>query len=129
MPSFFFRELQLITVLLLICDSYMSWNTRFLSQKLCVGFSIFHFVSFLLKFIFLSTKIHVTFKLHNSFQNQNNRKATHSFAPRSLIFKLQQEILKFNDTCVSWSFAKTDLVTNFLYPENQSLENFSFSQY
>ena len=24
MPSFFFRELQLITVLLFICDSYMS---------------------------------------------------------------------------------------------------------
>ena len=28
MPSFFFRELQLITILFLICDSYMSWSTQ-----------------------------------------------------------------------------------------------------
>ena len=25
-------------------------------------------------------------------QNENNRKATHSFAPKPLIFKLQQEV-------------------------------------
>ena len=31
MPYFFFCELQLITVLLLICDSYLSWSTRFVS--------------------------------------------------------------------------------------------------
>ena len=53
MHSFLFCELQLITVLLLICNSYMSWNTRFVSLKLCVWFSIFHSVSFLLKIIFL----------------------------------------------------------------------------
>ena len=53
-------------------------------------------------------------KRHNSFQNLNNRKATHSFAPRPLIFKLQQEVLKFNDICVSWSSPKTDMETNFL---------------
>ena len=62
---------------------------------------------------------------HNYFQNENNRKATHSFAPRPLIFKLQQEVLKFNDICVSWSSPKTDLVTNFLNPENRSFENVS----
>ena len=67
-------------------------------------------------------------KRHNSFQNENNRKATHSFAPKPLIFKLQQEILKFNDICVSWSSPKTDLVTNFLNLENRSFENVSFSQ-
>ena len=33
----------------------------------------------------------LTLKLHNSFENQNNRKATHSFVPRSVIFKLQQK--------------------------------------
>ena len=37
----FFRELQLITALLLICDSYMSWSTRFVSLKRYVGLSIF----------------------------------------------------------------------------------------
>ena len=58
---------------------------------------------------------------HNYFQNENNRKATHSFAPRPLIFKLQQEVLKFNDICVSWGSPKTDQVINFLNPENQSL--------
>ena len=39
------------------CDSYMSWSTRFVSLKPCVGFSIFDFISFLLKFIFLFKKI------------------------------------------------------------------------
>ena len=34
----------------------------------------------------------LTLKCHNSFQNKNNRKATHSFAPRPLIFMLQQEV-------------------------------------
>ena len=67
----------------------------------------------------------LTLKGHNSFQNKNNRKATNSFAPRLLIFKLQQDVLKFNDICVSWSFPKTDLVTNFLNPENRSFENVS----
>ena len=50
---------------------------------------------------------------HNYFQNENNRKATHSFAPRPLIFKLQQEVLNLNDTCMSRSSPKTDLETNF----------------
>ena len=67
----------------------------------------------------------LTLKRHNCFQNQNNRKATHSFAPRPLIFKLQREVLKFNDICVSWSSPKTDLVSNFSNPENQSFENVS----
>ena len=49
MPSFFFRELQLITVLLLIRDSYMSWSSRLVSLKLCIVFSIFDSVSFLFK--------------------------------------------------------------------------------
>ena len=50
MQSFFFRELQLITVLILIRDSYMSWSTSFDSLKVCVGVSIFDFLSFLLIF-------------------------------------------------------------------------------
>ena len=56
----------------------------------------------------------LTLKRHNSFQNWNNVKATHSFAPRPLIFKLQQEVLNANDICVCWSSPKSDLVTNFL---------------
>ena len=48
MPYFFFRELQLITGLLLICVSYMSWSTKLVSLKVCVGFSIFNFVLFLI---------------------------------------------------------------------------------
>ena len=70
----------------------------------------------------------LTLKRHNSFQNQNNRKATHSFASRPLILKLQEEVLKFNDIWVSWSSPKTDLETNLLNLENRSLENVSFSQ-
>ena len=56
MPSFFFRELQLITVLLLIRDSYMNWNPRFVSLKMCGEFSIFDSGLFLLKFMFLFNK-------------------------------------------------------------------------
>ena len=50
------------------------------------------------------------------------------FAPRPLIFKLQQKVLKSNDTCVSWSFPNTDLETDFLNLENGKPENGSFSQ-
>ena len=55
---FFFRELQLITVLLLIRDSYISYNIRFVSLKVFLGFSISDSVSFSLKFIFLPNKKH-----------------------------------------------------------------------
>ena len=111
----FFRERQLITVSLLICDSYMSWSTRFVSLTLCVGCSISDFVvSFLLKFIFLIKCMDsLNLKCHNYFQNENNRKATYSLAPRFLISKVQQEVLKFNDICMSWSSPKTDLEKNF----------------
>ena len=34
----------------------------------------------------------LTLKRHNYFQNKNNRKVTNQFAPRPLIFKLQQEV-------------------------------------
>ena len=44
---FFFRELQIITVLLLICDSY----------KLLYIFSIFDSVAFLLEFVFSFNKM------------------------------------------------------------------------
>ena len=46
----------------------------------------------------------LTLKRHKSFQNENNKKAKHRFAPSCLIFKLQREALKFNDIYVSWSF-------------------------
>ena len=69
-----------------------------------------------------------TLKSHNSFKNKKNTKATNAFARSSLIFKLQQEILKFNNTCLYWSSSKTDEETNFLNLENPSFENVSFSQ-
>ena len=67
MSSFFFPELQLITVLLLIRDSYMSLNTKLFSLKQSVGTSIFDFVSFLLKFIFLLNKMHGLFDIKTLF--------------------------------------------------------------
>ena len=127
---YFSDKLQLIIVLLSIRDPYMSWSGRFVSLKLFVGFSIFHSVSFLLKFIFLFTKFidSLTLKRHNSFQNKNNKKSTHSLAPRPLIFQLEQEILKFNDVYISWKIPKTGLETRFLNLENRSFENIFFSQ-
>ena len=61
----------------------------------------------------------LTLKGHNSFQNQNNRKAAYSLALRLLIFKSQEELLKLNDISLSCSSPKTDLVTIFL---NQKIE-------
>ena len=66
MPSFFFWELHLITILLLICDSYVSWSKRLISLKLFVKFSISNYVLFLLKFIFLFQKMHKLFDFETS---------------------------------------------------------------
>ena len=55
---FFFRELQFITVLLLIYNFYMSRNTSSASLNLCLAFSDFDSVLFWLKFIFLLKKTH-----------------------------------------------------------------------
>ena len=57
----------------------------------------------------------LTLKRHNSFQD---RKATDAFAPTPLIFKLQKEVLKFNDICMSWRSTKTRLETNFVLSGN-----------
>ena len=67
MHSFFFRELQLITVLLLIRESYMSWSTRFVNPKVCVGFSIFDSVLYFLRFKFLFNKKHGLFDFKRSY--------------------------------------------------------------
>ena len=95
------------------------------------GISHFQFrLVFIKLYIFISTKSmdFLTLKCHNSFQNKNNRRATHSFAPRPQIFKLQQEVLKFNYICVGWSSPKTDLATNFLNLENRKFEYVTSSQ-
>ena len=55
------RYKKCLAVLLLIFISYMSWSTRFVSLKLCVGFSIFNFILFLSRFIFLLNKMHELF--------------------------------------------------------------------
>ena len=44
-----------------------------------------------------------TLKRPDSFQNYNKRKATRGFAPTLLILKIQQEVSKFKDICVSLS--------------------------
>ena len=46
----------------------------------------------------------LTLKHHNSFQNLNNRKATHRLAPRPLLFKQQLVVWKFNDVCVRMAY-------------------------
>ena len=129
MKSFFFRELQLITVLLLICNSYTSWSTWFISLKLCLVFFIFDSVYFLLKFIFL---LYIwTLWLQNviiRFEIKTAEKTHTSFAPRPQIFKLQQEDWKFSDIRVSWSSPKTDLEMNLLNLENRRFEYVTFSQ-
>ena len=55
----------------------------------------------------------MTPKRHNSSPNKNDSKAVHSFAPTPPIFKLKQEVLKFSDICVSWSYLKNILEAKF----------------
>ena len=87
-----------------------------LSKTIC-GMFYFRFrLVFVKLYIFVQQKASTLWilKRHNSFENKNNRKATHSFAPRPLILKLQQEVWKFNDIYVSWSSPDSFLETNFL---------------
>ena len=99
-----------------------------LSKTVCEVFHFrFRFVCIKVLFFFFD-KIHGLFDFKMSFQSENSIKVTHSFVSRPLIFKLQQEVLKFNDIYVSWSSPKTNLVTNFLSLENRSFENVSFCQ-
>ena len=79
-------------------------------------------------FLFKKSVNSLNLKHCNSIKNKNSRKATHSFAPRLLIFKLQQEVWKFNDTYLSWSFPETDQETSFLNLKNRSFEYIFFSQ-
>ena len=60
----------------------------------------------------------LTLKRQNSFSNENNRKFTYPFAPRPLIFKLQQEVLKVSDICVSWSSPETEVLGTSVFPKN-----------
>ena len=53
MPSFFFRELQVITVLLLMCDSYANQSKVRLSKTVS---AIFHFP---FRFVFIRVYIFV----------------------------------------------------------------------
>ena len=122
-------ELQLITVLLLICDSYLNWSTRLISLKMCVEFSIFDSASFLLKFMFLFNKKHWLFSfLIITFKIKTVEK-TSSFTSRTMIFRLQEEIANLiKSAWVGWSSPKTDPKTNFLNLENWSFEYLTFSQ-
>ena len=49
-----------------ICDSCMSWSTRFASLEQCVGFSILNSVLLSLKFIFSLNKMHGFFDFKTS---------------------------------------------------------------
>ena len=101
--------------------SKIDWILHHLSnhKKVRLSKSVYGIFDFRFRFVFI--KIYI-------FVQQKAWKATYSYAPRPLIFKLQQEVLKFNDICLSWSSAKTDLERSFLNLENRSFENVSFSQ-
>ena len=91
----------------------MSWITRLVYLKLCVGFSILDSVSFLLKFIFLLNKRLLIEKPHTVllpdiwFLSCNKK------------FEIQWFLLELE-------FPKTDLVTNFLKLEICECLNINF---
>ena len=129
MPSFFFHELWLITVLLLIWDSYMSWSTRLFSLKLCVRFSNFNSVSLLSKFIFLFNKMHwpFDFKISQFLSGRKQEKNHTRFCSQTSDFWVARR----RKSMISvWDGApkKFDLVTIFFNLENLRSENFTFSQ-
>ena len=54
---FFLSRDQCIRVFIVVYDFCMSWSTRFITSiKVCVGFSIFDFILFLLKFLFSNSR-------------------------------------------------------------------------
>ena len=63
----------------------------------------------------------LTLKCHNFFQNKNNGKVTHRFAPRSLIFKLQQEVKKYH-----WYLRELELPKNRLGGKHFKLRKSKF---
>ena len=105
-------------------ESYMSWSTRFLCLNLSVGFCIFNSVSFFFKLLFWFNKKQAVFQISVKIKIIE-KPHTQPFAPRPLVFKLQQEVSNFNDICSSWSSSKTPPETNL---ENRRFENVSFSQ-
>ena len=69
-------------------------QTVLLSKTLC-GIFQFRFRLVLFKSLYFYSRKgmdSLTLKRRNSFENKNNEKTTHSFAPRPLNFKLQQEV-------------------------------------
>ena len=100
MHSFFFRELQLITVLLLICVFYMRWSKMFISLKVCVGFSIVVSISFLLTIIYLLNTKHGLFDLNIiiSFKIKIIEKPPTFLLPDLLIFDCKK---KFETSVIS----------------------------
>ena len=60
------------------------------------------------------------------FNIKKNKNHRHFHSNTSDFFKSQQEFLKFDDICESWSSPKTDMETNFLHLQNPNFENFSF---
>ena len=90
------------------------------SKTVCGIFRFQPRLIFIKVYIFFSTKCmdSLTLLCHNPFKTKIIGK-THSFAPRPLIFKLQQKVLKSNHICVCWSSPKliwraiTENVTDF----------------
>ena len=64
----------------------------------------------------------LTLKLHDSFQNENNRKATHSFPLRPLTFKLQQEVLKFSDIVTNFQAQKIEVLRASVFLLNSNFQ-------
>ena len=111
-----------------------TFNLRFLNEvnrnvRLSkTMFAIFDSVSFLLKMIFLLNKMHGLFDfLERLFKIKITEKSHTVLLLDQKISKLQREVLKFSDICVSWSSLKTDLKINFLNLENRSFGNVIFS--
>ena len=76
--SFLTQAPALITVLVFICNSSISWNTRFIfSLKVCMGFSIFDSILFLLKFIFILRKHLKTVNLFFNWDSLHGRRKSH----------------------------------------------------
>ena len=119
MPSFFLRELKLIEVLLLICNSYMSRRTRFFSPKLCGTFH-FQFGFFFVKVYIFFNKMHGVFDCKTSYLKKQKNHT--QFCSQTFDFQVATRSFK-----IHWYLR--DLATNFLNPENRSLENVSIATF
>ena len=133
MPSIFFSKLQLITVLLLIWDSYMSRSAKFVSQNLWVSNIVNEDIRTIYLFFFFFIKIFCIKRTHKLCLNILIRlksiiKHTSNFyiTPRSIIKHTSNFHLNITPRSIK---RKKNFSSKYFYTLKKAHKQFSFRYY